>query len=419
MLIYLIIGICVLYIIVQLIYKEKVYRPSVLFAVIWVVVLTMYSFRLYGLPEIENRTLIIIALGLCSFFVGTLVNKSSKKYLVVGARKFFEKEVREFALKPMVIAFFLIMFMPVVRSLLLLLSGASLYMIRYSMQNDVLGSGIIAILFNYYCEPFLTFYIVYSIANLFSPYRKNKNILLTIIGILFMTIVTGGRFFIFYFIGALAVCFLIYRRNIDFKSLRTNKKVLKTARILIIIAVTAIIAITITRGSEIGETIYVYFCGSVPFLEQMNDLFTQHTNGAGTFYGFLRPIFVIFRKFGICGFPGWLTNIESIFLKIDNPYYLVPGMLFNSFTTSFFAPYLDGGLFGVVIFYLVLGFFCEGVYKRLDLKNEYSVSWFLLISLIVMLSFFRLTITHYSFSLAFVYLVITHKQKREDVNLMV
>lgn len=409
MLIFLTIGMCVLYDVTQIICKENIYRPSLLFSLVWALVLTLYSFKLFDLPTINDGTILIICSGICAFFIGSFLSKNCHKRIVIANHELFNKTIKEYALIPMIVVFFMIMIIPVMRSIVLLISGSSLYTIRYSLQNDILGTGVITILFNYYCEPFLTFYTVYSVANLFSSNRKIRNLIISIVAIIFMTIVSGGRFFIFYLIGALGVCFMIYRKNIDYKRIQENKKILKIAKLLITIATIIIVIITINRGSEIGETIYVYLCGGVPFLEHIIELFNQRTNGAATLYGFLRPIFVIFRKVGICGFPTWLENIEKIFLSIDNPYYLAPGILFNSFSTSFFAPYLDGGIIGLSIFYLFLGFFCESVYKRLDITNEYSVSWFLLISLIIILSFFRLTITHYSFSLAFVYLIITHK----------
>ena len=169
------------------------------------------------------------------------------------------------------------------------------------------------------------------------------------------------------------------------------------------------VGVSIIRGAHLWQTIYVYLCGGIPFLEYLNDtLASEHTYGAATLYGFLRPLFVILRKIGICDLPIWLQNVEQLFLSVDNPYYIAPGILFNSFSTSFFAPYLDGGIVGVCVVYLLLGIISESIYKRVRLDNEYIVSWFILIALVVVFSFFRLVITHYSFALAFVYLFITH-----------
>lgn len=408
--IYIDIVLCFLYVAFQMFQKQKIYKPAVLFAFIWGTALVMYSFHAYNLPDVNNGTYLIIFAGLLSFFLGSAGAEHSKKRIVVGNYHLFTKEIKTTTYNIMTMIFFALMFLPVLRATLLLARGASLYSIRYSLQNDILGTGITAILFNYFCEPYLVFMIVYSVANLFSSNRKAKNMVHTIVGIFIMTIISGGRFFIFYFIGSLIVCFLLCRNTL-FASEYVNKKLFRRAKFLIILSAVLIISVSFIRESVLTETMYVYFCGGVPFLEHLNETIVNnsHTYGAATLYGFTRPFFVVLRKIGITDLPLWLKNVEQIFLKVDDPYYLAPGILFNSFSTGFFAPYLDGGLAGVIIVYLLFGFITEKIYIYVDINNEYSVSWFLLASLTIVLSFFRLTITHYSFALAFVYLFYMSK----------
>lgn len=412
---FVVIGLCLLYIVLQLLAGEKIYRPSVMFAILWGTILLAHSFGGYQLPQVGNETYLIIACGLMAFFIGTSLARISKFKITIGSYKLFSKRINQGAFNVLRVVFFALMFMPVVRAIGLLIEGASLYTIRYSLQNDILGTGTIAILFNYYCEPFLTFMIVYSVANFFSANRDIRNMISTIIGVITMVIISGGRFFLLYFSGALIISFLLYKKTISKNRTVRGKKVLKRVRQLIAIAIVAILLVSIIRGSKVWQTVYVYLCGGVPFFEHLKDtLVGEHTYGAATLYGFLRPIFVILRKVGICDFPMWLQNTEEIFLAVDNPYYIAPGILFNSFTTGFFAPYLDAGIAGVCIVYFILGCISERIYKRVKLENEYSVSWFLLISLVVVFSFFRLTVTHYSFALAFVYLMLTHRMVLKD-----
>lgn len=413
---YVIVGVCLLYITIQSIMKEKIYKPAIMLAILWGIILFVYSFKAFQLPSVNSDTYIAILVGLLCFFVGSLVAKSLKLKIVINKRALYSRSIRKKVYKIMTIIFFVSMLLPFVRSMMFLLAGSSLYTIRYSLQNDILGSGIIAILFNYFCEPYLTFMIVYSIANLFSEKRNVKNLLATIIGIIFMIITTGGRFFILYFIGALIVALMVYRGSARSSSQKEESKIVHIVKILIVVGIVGLIVVSLVRGTQLGETVYVYLCGGVPFFEHLNDSLIQnnHTYGAATTYGFVRPFFVILRKIGICNLPGWLQNIESIYLSVDDAYFLAPGILFNSFSTSFFAPYLDGGLAGIVFVYVLLGFISESVYRKVDRKNEYVIALFLLISLIVVLSFFRLLITHYSFALAFVYLYLMSKPVKNN-----
>lgn len=409
---YLIVIVCVIYIAVQLlIVKEKIYKPAIILAVLWGTVIFVYSFRKFQLPAVSNDIYTIILVGLLSFFVGSLIAKHCKIRLFIGTNTLHSRKIRHGVYRIMTCLFFIVMLLPFIRSVIFLLGDSSLYAIRYSLQNDILGSGLIAILFNYFCEPYLTFMIVYSIANLFSEKRNEKNLIVTIIGIIFMTVITGGRFFILYFIGALIVVLMIYKKNSDTEKRKGQPQIVHKIRALIIIGIVGIIAVSMVRGTKLEETAYVYLCGGVPFFEHLKVTLieTRNTYGAATMYGFLRPFFVILRKIGICELPVWIQNIEKIYLDVDNAYFLTPQILFNSFSTSFFAPYLDGGFFGTVIVYTILGFISEKVYIKINKKNEYIIAYFLLIALIVELSFFRLLITHYSFALAFVYLYLMSK----------
>lgn len=413
---YFIIVVCILYIAIQLILGEKIYKPAIMFAILWGTVLFVYSFRAFQLPNVKSDIYTIILLGVVSFFIGSLVAKSSKIKVVIGKHELQSREIKKNTYNIMTFLFFIIMLIPFIRAAMFLFSGASLYMIRYSLQNDILGFGLIAILFNYFCEPYLTFMIVYSIANLFSEKRDIKNLFFSILGIIFMTVISGGRFFILYFIGSLIVSLLIYKRKVRRERKKEESKILHRVKLLIIIGIIGIIAVSLVRETQLGETVYVYLCGGVPFLEHLKETLiqNQYTYGAATIYGFIRPFFVILRKIGICDLPVWLQNIEGIYLDVDKAYYLAPGILFNSFSTSFFAPYLDGGRVGIVVVYSILGMVSEKAYRKINCENEYIVAHFLLIALIIILSFFRLLITHYSFALAFVYLYFMSKPVKSN-----
>lgn len=414
---YLCIGFCVLYCLLELFLQERVYRPSFTLVAIWGLILIMHSFEAYGLPRCDERIYLIIFCSLVSFIIGSSVVKGSNRRIVINGKELFQKTLRRGTYKFLVIVFFVLMFIPLIKAGTLLIGGTSLYDIRYTFREDILGNGIIAIMFNYYCEPFLTCMIVCSVTNLFSENLNKKYILITLVGLIFMTIISGGRFFILYFIGALFIGILLYTQKSKASQFMFHRLHQKRARFLVIVAVIAIVVVSIVRGADIAQTSYVYLCGGLPFLDHLVTRFSSvgFTYGSATLYGFMRPLFVILRKIGICDFPAWMTLIQDLYLKIDQPYLLgEQSILFNSFSTAFLSPYLDGGFLGSILVFLILGAICESVYRRIDIRNEYIVSWFLLIELVVLLSFFRLTITHYSFALAFVYLFVVHKKTERN-----
>jgi oligosaccharide repeat unit polymerase len=392
--------------------------PSVLFPLLWMSILIIHSSGMYGIKLVDNKILSIIITGEFAFAVGSVLANRANFRIVIGK---FDSQKNKVANTPvikwMTIAFYLIMILPTVKAIGLLFSGNSLYSIRYALQNNILGDGVISILFNYFCEPYLVSLIVISVANLFSDHRQVSLSVITIIGIIVMTVVTGGRFFILYYLGSLIMCYLVYRKKI--RSVRRNSsKLLRRTRLLIVAALFAILVVSIVRGSAIGQTLYVYSSGGLSFMERLlekyNENTTSYTYGSLTLNGLLRPLFVVLRKIGIASLPKFLQTAEEIFLYVDKPFYISNLILFNSFTTCFFAPYIDGGYIGVVIVFLFLGYVCESKYKNIELDYTYSVSQYLLWGLVIILSFFRLLITHYSFALAILYMLVLFNTNTEE-----
>ena len=397
--------ICILIVGISKLQKKSISDPPVLFALIWGVICALSHLQLFNLEKPDSSIYLFILIGVLSFWFGSASAFNIKTKLTIGDTNSGKRQIRGGIFGILTVAFFALMFIPTFRAMMLLVSGYSLYTIRYVMLKDIFGEGVIAILLNYFCEPYLVFMIVYSVANLFSADRKIRITVITIIGIILMTIDRGGRFFILYYVGALAVGYLIYRKQI---TSNLEKKTLRKVRFLIAVGAIGIIAVSIIRNSDIGKTMYVYSTGGLNFFDHLQTEFseTDYTLGALTLSGYLRPIFVVFRKIGLGELPAFVENAEEIFLFVDEPYFLAQGTVFNSFTTCFFAPYLDGGIPGIIIVFFVLGYMSEKAYKNIELDNSFRVTIYLLTALIILFSFFRLLITHYSFALSFVYLLI-------------
>lgn len=407
--------ICAIIAILSRLKRKSIVDPAVLFATIWCVLSGLSCLQLYGLTIPNDMVYWIVIGGVVSFWGGSIISYYSSFRIKIDAEPQKEKVVRPLMLQSFTILFFVLMIVPSVRAIIFLSSGISLYTIRYSQLNDVIGGGTSAILFNYFCEPFLVFMIVYSVANLFSKDRSVKTTILTILGIFLMTICTGGRFFILYYIGALVVGYLLYRKRL-FGKIEAN--VLKRVRLLALVGFVSILIVSSLRGAVVGQTAYIYSTGGLGFFEYLQTQFfdCDYTFGALTLNGFLRPFFVVFRKMGLGELPNFVENAENIFLMVDKPYFISSETPFNSFTTCFFAPFLDGGGMGVIVVFFVLGFLAEESYKNIQLDSTYKVSIYLLVALVVVLSFFRLLITHYSFALSFMYLLLCYERPNKEPN---
>lgn len=402
---FLIVALCALAGIWAYLRSHKIYHPIVLYMGVWGVLFFVYNLDWYPLPYVKSITYEIVLTGLASFFLGSVIPEfmiKNKK----GQRIMYHTERTKF-IKVGLIAFFILILPPFFNAYRLVGSGVDLHDIRYVYHDDIVGGGIIAILFVYFCGPFFNFYLMHSIAKIYSSHRNLTNIFFTLIGILMMIVITGGRFMLLYFIFALAISMMIYRQS------PANKKVKKYSLFLLIVGTLSIAMVSVLRGSDVGQTFYVYLSGSIPFLDHLieENGALPPTMGVYSLNGFIRPLFVTFRMLGIMDMPVFMQFVEEIQLQADEGWAIFPGESYNSFTTLFYSMYIDGRLVGVAIGNFLLGTLSMIAYKHVRENDSYTVVLYLLFAVMLLLSFFRLLVINYSYALSFIYLYICYSRK--------
>lgn len=390
--------------------NKALHNPITLYLGVWAFVFALYTMNPYGLPQIQDATYNIYTVGFVSFLLGNAFVRKRPRLKEYSNNP---QTIREKFLSFFIIVMLILMLIPALKSMGLLLSGADLHDIRYVHHDDILGDGIVAIAFVYFCEPFITFLIIYSVINMFIGQRKLFYILLSIVSLCLMTVITGGRFFVLYFIASLLIALFIFRRS------PVAKKITKYSVLLLGLLVLVLVVISIVRGSDITRTMYVYLSGSIPFMEERlsaNANYLPNMFGLASLNGLIRPIFVVLRKIFSMDLPLPLQIVESVFLEDDAMVMLTPEIHYNSFVSIFYSMYLDGGLFGVALGNCILGIMAKSIYVRLKENDTYTLVLYTLVSIIFLLSFFKFLVCNYSYALSFVYLYICFTYKRHKVS---
>lgn len=390
--------------------NEVLYNPVSLYLGTWALVFTLYALNPYNLPQIHEATYQIYIVAFVAFLIGNVLifKKPSISGITLRKRSLNKKIVNN-----LIVVMVILMVIPAIKALSLIASGVDLHDIRYVHHDDIMGDGIVAIAFVYFCEPFITFLIIFSVVNLFVGQRKMYYVLLSVISLALMTIITGGRFFVLYFIASLLIATLI------FKNTREAKKILKYSGILLILLVVSLLVISVVRGSDVEQTFYVYLSGCIPFMEERIKDTSNLPNmyGMASLYGFIRPIFVVLRKVLSMELPLPLQVVEAVFLEDDGMTMLTPEIHYNSFVSIFYSMYLDGGLIGVFIGNLLLGVFARYSFLKLQKDNPYKLVAYTLIAIIFLLSFFKLLVCSYTYALSFIYLYICFSKKKTLSNI--
>ena len=385
--------------------NEVLYNPVSLYLGTWALVFTLYALNPYSLPQIHEATYQIYIVAFVAFLIGNIL--IFKKPCISGIT-LWKRSLNKKFINILIVVMVILMVIPAIKALNLIASGVDLHDIRYVHHDDIMGDGIVAIAFVYFCEPFITFLIIFSVVNLFVGQRKMYYVLLSVISLALMTIITGGRFFVLYFIASLLIATLI------FKNTREAKKILKYSGILLILLVVSLIVISVVRGSNIEQTFYVYLSGCIPFMEERINDTSKLPNmyGMASLYGFIRPVFVVLRKVLSMELPLPLQVVESVFLEDDELIMITPEIHYNSFVSIFYSMYLDGGLIGVFIGNLLLGVVARYSFLKLQKDNPFKLVAYTLVAIIFLLSFFKLLVCNYTYALSFIYLYVCFSKKK-------
>ena len=215
------------FVIAYVAYKRNkvLYNPVSLYLGTWTLVFTLYALNPYSLPQIHEATYQIYIVAFVAFLIGNILIFKKPCISGITLRK---RSLNKKFINILIVVMVILMVIPAIKALNLIASGVDLHDIRYVHHDDIMGDGIVAIAFVYFCEPFITFLIIFSVVNLFVGQRKMYYVLLSVISLALMTIITGGRFFVLYFIVSLLIATLI------FKNTREAKKILKYSGILLI-----------------------------------------------------------------------------------------------------------------------------------------------------------------------------------------
>lgn len=385
--------------------NEVLYNPVSLYLGTWALVFTLYALNPYSLPQIHEATYQIYIVAFVAFLIGNILIFKKPCISGITLRK---RSLNKKFINILIVVMVILMVIPAIKALNLIASGVDLHDIRYVHHDDIMGDGIVAIAFVYFCEPFITFLIIFSVVNLFVGQRKMYYVLLSVISLALMTIITGGRFFVLYFIASLLIATLI------FKNTREAKKILKYSGILLILLVVSLIVISVVRGSNIEQTFYVYLSGCIPFMEERINDTSKLPNmyGMASLYGFIRPVFVVLRKVLSMELPLPLQVVESVFLEDDELIMITPEIHYNSFVSIFYSMYLDGGLIGVFIGNLLLGVVARYSFLKLQKDNPFKLVAYTLVAIIFLLSFFKLLVCNYTYALSFIYLYVCFSKKK-------
>ncbi len=385
----------------------KLYNPSTLFFIIWIVLLAFSRLGLFGVPIPNSDTYFLLFIGLFAFFVG-FTAANIKKGGNVGINSFCTcgndaKYSYVLNYKIIIILYsitFVYLSYQAVVVIGLLQAGFTLSAIRELFTSSELNllrqSNYMVAIQNFIATP--TVYLSIAILPI-EWFKGNRNKIFigsTVLMIIAWVLTSGGRSIILWL--AIYVIYLYKWKGIKIKLKKKSRKK------IILVVLSCVIALAFTTISRKGEDVdfffqmYQYFVVPIAHLEcRMNELNTLYggVNGYGmaSFYGFFYPFMFVLTLMG-WRYPIWLTTIRDLsFTNLENVV-LLGGVRMNAFVTTFFQFYLDGGMLGVFIGGALFGFFVMYFYRKAKggTDDKYALIYLLLLQKLIF-SFVRFYFT--------------------------
>lgn len=401
--------------------ERKIDSPMFLFPLVWGIISTLASLRLFNLIEVSNATYAMIIMGTYSFVLGCLVTKK-KRIIHFASKKRNERSIKKTMIVLQLLALIVFLYSST-SAISLLRSGSSIsdiYNMRIQMAYGSTtalssGSALTSILLEYFARPVLAISIPYAAIVLMRD-KKKIYFILTILMLILSFVNRGNRLDIACFLLTMVFSF----RMID-QNFRISKKQKRYVFLTAVIGIVLIFIISTTRENfNMVESFYFYFCGNVPFADiKLNALNRpiEHTYFTTSLQGIVRFINQIFETFHFGEVK--LFSLAEQYAFVEKAEVITTnGGLYNAFIGPFYFFYCDGGWLGVIIFSFINGLLSEQSYKETR-RNDDIIMWMIYLIVIVrgiILSFYNYLFASITYGMAAVLLIIIAKRSNKKAH---
>lgn len=329
--------------------KKEVTSPIFVFSLLWMIVLFLYSLRLYGIYDISINTELILFLGIYSFLMGAIF---FNHVIIIPKSYIIENKI---CYKKITIIFIVIFGLSLdfyIPNIMMVFQGTAVNTIKMMLVTGDISLG--GPIMQYIVRPFT--YIIIATASycLFYDRKRKLLILLGVIFVLMEFFGAGSKTIILYTASTLALPLfdkaqIYYRRN------DIGKR---------IIIVALLVFMFLFMGSR---SLYFYISGCIPMFDKViNTTFYMPDGFSFGYVSFNSVIRFVIHIISILG-----IDINSSLFDQANKYINLFEYTtkvsdygnYNAFHTFLGDFYVDLGIFGVILFSFIFGILSMYIYK--------------------------------------------------------
>lgn len=425
---------------VSLAFSKRIDYPAVMFSAIWFFIFVLYKLQLFSLTEITTKSEVLLLVMVVSFTVGCFlctamyekrtqkfrmfINKTEKKNEKENEKseQNFETKLKTYFFWVLCGVTIVILLRDQINLIIKVINGASFF----DLMQDAGGKNTVEITGR--VNTFLYIFIVHPTAYLISPIcatefftrstGKWKYLLVNIIIVALNVMHHGGRNSLILFIITYLLALYILKNKIEIPQKYKNLMVF-----MVIVIIVLVLGISASRGIDsIWKSFYAYFVCPVPIMQNTLDyslVKENYTYGMLSFNGLVYPLMTLLSLFGVKA-PDVYTITQTIRFYVEDTWIYIGD--YSHAMNAFLPPaayfYIDGGLPAVVIGLFAYGLLCAWAFYRMkERQDNKSVAMHLFLAVGVILSFNRFYFTSYHYFIAFVYMAILYRKKKEDNSL--
>lgn len=213
-----------------------------------------------------------------------------------------------------------------------------------------------------FTQALIIIYVYYSFET-----KQYKYLIYSFLNVILITLISGGRYALMLILYTVLILWLTGQINIgqDTFIIKYKNKLKK----IILLIVVVMFAITLKRGQAILNNVYMYFSGSLSFLDYILEnpssfALDKPLHGYLTFGAIVEPVVLFLKVIGLttAKVPSYEFNIycQNYYNIGANGYHI----LFNANTSVLYYFIRDFGFFGVIIGALFFGIVATYSYNR-------------------------------------------------------
>lgn len=373
--------------ILNFIMKKKVLLIGSFFSLYWGIILLLSYLALYNVDRPNDKTFLMIFLGVLFFEIGCLIISIIGNNKVIKRKFELNIDIKIFWIMCFICCLFII---PDLRKFIYVLTNHVSISEIYSdyIASDTYREYLYGTTLQYALQEYVGYPIMYSIMVVsIVAFFQTKNKLVLIPGPFFTAVCfcnNGQRTVIVIYMLLFLTCTLflgIFRKNTIFKN---KKRIIGLLLIALLVFVLFYTMISRRRSSgddySFFENLYKYYVGCVRYfdlrLENWNNSGLNYSNGFFTFRGIVSPFVKVLEFMGIKidAFDFATENFYSMHLTTFD---IGGGSMYNTYGTCFFTFFADFGVGGIIILSLLYGIVSAHFLKSMIIrKTNYSIAAF-------------------------------------------